>query len=260
METAISLNEIGLYNPQRQSAEVTKALFVVRQKQFNSLLGSITTEKKTSRPQHYLIIGQRGMGKTTLLKRIEVELHEEPYRKQLIPLLFPEEQYNVKNLATFWLNCLDALASSLEAEKDTTEIVAKIDNTIKELSKKTPEIISEESQKFLMDTCRDLQRRPVLLIDNIDLVFNRLEKHGQHDLRSVLNENGAPIIIGGGVVVSSNVTEYEMPFYDFFQVETLAKLSYEEFVGLLKNLATITHSDETVLKSIQENAPRQRAL
>ena len=120
METAISLNEIGLYNPQRQSAEVTKALFIVRQKQFNSLLGSITAEKKDSRPQHYLIIGQRGMGKTTLLKRIEVELHEEPYRKRFIPLLFPEEQKNVKNLATFWLNCLDALANSLEIEKYST--------------------------------------------------------------------------------------------------------------------------------------------
>jgi len=260
METAISLNEIGLYNPQRQSVKATKVLFVVRQKQFNSLLESISAEKKGSRPQHYLIIGQRGMGKTTLLKRIEVELHDEPYRKQFIPLLFPEEQYNVKNLATFWLNCLDALTNSLEIEKYPTEITVKIDNTVKELSKKTPETISEESFKFLMATCRDLQRRPVLLIDNIDLVFNRLEKHGQHDLRSVLNERGAPIIIGGGVVRTSNVTDYNMPFYDFFQVETLEKLSYEEFVELLKNLARVTHSDETVFKSIQENAARQRAL
>jgi len=260
METVISLNEIVLYNPQRQSPEASKALYVVRQKQFNSLLGSITTEKKGSRSQHYLIIGQRGMGKTTLLKRIEVELQEEPYRKQFIPLLFPEEQYNVKNLATFWLNCLDALANSLEAEKYPNEIIAKIDNTIKEVSKKTFETISEEAFRFLMDTCRDLQRRPVLLIDNIDLVFNRLEKSGQHDLRSVLNENGTPIIIGGGVAITSNVTEYDMPFYDFFQVETLEKLSYEEFVELLNNLATVTHSDEIVFKSIQENAARQRAL
>ena len=260
MKTAISLNEIGLYNPQRQSVEATKALFVVRQKQFNSLLESITTEKRGSRPQHYLIIGQRGIGKTTLLKRIEVELHDEPYRKHFIPLLFPEEQYNVKNLSTFWLNCLDALANSLEVEKYPTEITVKIDNTVKELSKKTSETISEEAFKFLMDTCCDLQRRPVLLIDNIDLVFNRLEKHGQHDLRSILNEKGAPIVIGGGVARTRNVTEYDMPFYDFFQVETLDKLSYEEFVDLLKNLATVTHSDELVFKSIRENTARQKAL
>ena len=260
MGTAIGLNEIGLYNPQRQGAEVTKALFVVHQKQFDSLLRSITTEKKGSRPQHYLIIGQRGMGKTTLLKRIEVELHDEPYRKHFIPLLFPEEQYNLKNITTFWLNCLDALANSLEVEKYSGEITTKIDNTVKELSKKTIETASEESFNFLMNTCRDLQRRPVLLIDNIELVFKRLEKHGQHDLRSVLSENGAPIIIGGGVVRTSNVTDYGMPFYDFFQFETLAKLSYEEFVELLKNLATITHSDEIVFKSIRENAARQRAL
>jgi len=260
MERVISLNEIGLYNPQRQSAEVSKALFVVRQKQFNSLIESITAEERDSRPQHYLIVGQRGMGKSTLLKRIEVELHDEPYRKQFIPLLFPEEQYNVKNLATFWLNCLDALANSLEAENDTSEIIAEIDKTVKKLSKDTLETISEDAYKFLMNTCQVLQRRPVLLVDNIDLVFNRLEKGGQHDLRSMLNENGAPIIVAGGLTATSNVTDYDMPFFDFFQTEILVKLNYEEFVELLTHIAVVTHSDKTVLRSIQENSARQKSL
>ena len=225
METVISLNQIGLYNPQRQSAEVTEALFVARQKQFEWLLNKIVKEQKNSIPQHYIIIGQRGMGKTMLLKRMEVELHKEQYRNRFIPLLFPEEQYNIKDLAIFWSNCLDALADSLESEdkeKYNTQI-ADIDKTIRVLSKKAPENISEEAFHFLMSTCSALQRRPVLLIDNIGLVFSRLRDNsnnkGQWALRKILSENGAPIFVSAGPTVTDDVINYDMPFYDFFHIQ-----------------------------------------
>jgi Flp pilus assembly protein TadD, contains TPR repeats len=264
MET-ISLNQIGLYNPQRQSAEVTEKLFVVRQKQFELLLNKIVQEKENSIPQHYLIIGQRGMGKTTILKRMEVELHKEQYRQQFIPLLFREEQYNVKDLAEFWLNSLDALADSLEFEKYPKEIFEIIDKKTKELSQKNVKTISEEAYRFLMNTCRDLHRRPVLLIDNIGLVFSRLDinsktKQEQYSLRKLLCENAAPIVIGAGVTVTDDVINYGMPFYDFFQIQYLKKLNYEEFSTLLKNLATVTNCDKTVFTSLQKNTPRQKSL
>ncbi|MDR3339883.1 MAG: AAA family ATPase [Candidatus Symbiothrix sp.] len=260
METPISLSQIGLYNPQRQSAEVTEKLFVVRQKQFDLLLESILEEKNDSIPQHYLIVGQRGMGKTTILKRMEVELHKEQYRQQFIPLLFPEEQYNVKDLAEFWINCLDALADSLELEKYAVETVASIDKKVKELSAKEPKTISEESFKFLMNTCRELHRRPVLLVDNIGLVLNRLNKHEQHVLRALLSENGTPIVVSAGITVTDDVINYDMPFFDFFQIQYLKKLRFEEFMELLENLAKHTQNDTDIVSLIRKEQPRLRAL
>lgn len=265
METLNTSQARLLYNPQLQSAEMTEKLFVVRQKQFDFLLNKLLQEKEDSIPQHYLIIGQRGMGKTTILKRIEVELHKEQYRQQLIPLLFREEQYDLKDLADFWLNNLDALADSLESENYPAEIVANIDKTIQELSRKTLEIVSDEAYKFLMKTCSDLHRRPVLLIDNIDIVFRGLSsndknKQVQWALRKLLSENGAPIIVSGGITTTDDVAEYKMPFYDFFQIQYLKKLNYEEFVELLNNLATVTNSDARVFASIKRNTSRQKAL
>jgi len=251
----MNLSQTGLlYNPQLQTAEMTEKLFVVRQKQFELLLNKILQEKENSIPQHYLIIGQRGMGKSMLLKRIEVELHKEQYRQQFIPLLFREEQYNVKDLANFWLNTLDALADSLESEKYPSEMLANIDKTIRELSGKAHRVISEEAYKVLMNTCRDLHRRPVLLIDNMDLIFSRLgkskkNKQEQWALRKLLSENGAPIVVGAGITVTNDVLDYGMAFYDFFQIQYLKKLNDEEFVALL-----------TTVTSIQENAPRQKTL
>jgi len=263
---SINLSQTGLlYNPQLQDDDTVKKLFVVRQKQFELLLNRILQENENSIPQHHLIIGQRGMGKTMLLKRMEVELHEEQYRRRFIPLLYREEQYNVKDLAEFWLNTLDALADSLQAEKYPAQMVADIDKTIMELSRKPPKIISEEAYKYLTDICRDLNRRPVLLIDNIGLIFGRLDngkgaKTEQWILRKLLSGNGAPIVVSGGVNLIDDVNNYGMPFYDFFQIQQLYKLNYDEFIKLLINLATVTNSDKIVFDSIKKNSSRQESL
>ena len=265
-ETPVSLSQIGLYNPQRQSSELTEKLFVVRQKQFELLLNKIIQEREGSIPQHHLIIGQRGMGKTTMLKRLEVELHKSQYRRQFIPLLFPEEQYNIKSLAGFWLNCLDALADSLELEAKEKHqvIITDIDKSIKELSKKTPEVASENAYKYLMDVCNNLNRRPVLLIDNISfaLSWSNYKKNEQEQwgLRKILSENGAPIIIGAGVTVSNEITNYNKPFYDLFQIQYLYKLSFEEFTELLYNLANLTQINIDLTPLLRKEKPRLQTL
>jgi tetratricopeptide (TPR) repeat protein len=263
---SINLSQTGLlYNPQLQDDEIVEKLFVVRQKQFELLLNKILKENENSIPQHHLIIGQRGMGKTTLLKRMEVELHKPQYRQRFIPLLFREEQYNVKDLAEFWLNTLDAMADSLQLEKYPVQMVEDIDKTIRELSRKPSKIISEEAQKYLLDICNKLRRRPVLLIDNIGLIFNRLDNKNKNNseqwtLRKLLSENGAPIVICGGITLTDNFNIYGMPFFDFFQIQHLYKLDYDEFTKLLINLATVTNSDKMIIDSIQKNSSRQKSL
>jgi tetratricopeptide (TPR) repeat protein len=49
-----------------------------------------------------------------------------------------------------------------------------------------------------------------------------------------------------------------MPFYDFFQIQQLYKLDYEEFKKLLLNLATITNRDKSIFDSINDS--RQKSL
>src|ERR1035437_6507136 len=179
MRKKLSLSQIGLYNPQRISDSDVEDLFVVRTKLFDFLIDKLKKEKSNSIPQHYLIIAQRGMGKTTMLKRIEVELRKTDFNHLFIPLLFPEEQYNLKNLAEFWLNSLDALADTLEVEKNHEEVL-KIDIKVKELEKiKNNEELANEAFKFLKSFTLSIARRPILLIDNMNLIFDRLEKSEQ---------------------------------------------------------------------------------
>lgn len=255
----ISINQIGLYNPQRMSDYLVETLFIVRESLFEYIFDKIIKEKTNSIPQHYLIIAQRGMGKTTLLKRMEVELRKQKYAKNFIPLLFPEEQYNIKNLAEFCLNCLDALADTLELEKLTTD-VKNIDAKIKELAKiKDDESLAKEAFLFFKSVCQSIKRRPVMLIDNMSFVFDRLNKSEQHTLRAWLMQNNAPVLLGASAVAIEDTFNYGAPFYDAFQIHYLNKLSFEELLDLLQSLAKATHTEE-LLPDIQNKIARIKTI
>lgn len=253
----ISLSQLGLYNPQRLDDETVESLFVVRQKYFQLLMDKINKEKPNSIPQHYLFIGQRGMGKSTLLKRIEVELRKD--NSKFIPLLFPEEQYNLNNLSEFWLNSLDALADVLELVKMKEE-VKLIDTKVKELGKiKNEDDLAKQAFQFLKEMAKKINKRPVLLIDNMSFIFDRLDKSEQHTLRAWLMQNEAPILIGASAVEIEDTFNYGAPFYDAFQISYLNKLSFEELLEVLNNLAKVTNAQE-VLASIYEEIGRLKTI
>ena len=70
---------------------------------------------REDRPSHVLIIGTRGMGKTTLLQRVGYGVRDDTKLKtRYLVLAFPEEQYNVNRLHHFLLNTVDALADAME--------------------------------------------------------------------------------------------------------------------------------------------------
>lgn len=253
----ISLSQLGLYNPQRLDDDTVQNLFVVRQKYFQLLMDKINKEKPNSIPQHYLFIGQRGMGKSTLLKRIEVELRKDD--SKFIPLLFPEEQYNLNNLSEFWLNSLDALADVLELIKMKEE-VRLIDSKVKELSSiKDDEELARQAFQFLIEMSKKINKRPVLLIDNMSFIFDRLDKSEQHKLRAWLMQNEAPILIGASAVEIEDTFNYGAPFYDAFQISYLNKLSFEELLDILNNLAKLTNAQE-ILANIHEEIARLKTI
>jgi tetratricopeptide (TPR) repeat protein len=197
------------------------------------------------------------MGKSTLLKRIEVELRKND--SKFIPLLFPEEQYNLNNLSEFWLNSLDALADVLELIKMKEE-VKLIDSKVKELEKiKNEDDLAKQAFQFLIEMSKKINKRPVLLIDNMSFIFDRLDKNEQHTLRAWLMQNEAPILIGASAVEIEDTFNYGAPFYDAFQISYLNKLSFEELLDILNNLAKVTNAQE-ILANIHEEIARLKTI
>ncbi|GAB3989842.1 hypothetical protein GCM10028807_15620 [Spirosoma daeguense] len=256
----LQLQRISVFMPQRLRDDEIERLFIMRQDVFHTLLDSIKSEKATSIPQHHLIIGQRGMGKTTLLKRLDVELRNSALSKKFIPFTFPEEQYNIDRLSKFWLNSLDALADTLQTEGDE-KMAFQLDEQIATLSAiRNEQELSQKAYESLRSITKTLSRRPVFLLDNLNLIFDRLGEVEQSKLRKLITEPGAPIFVGASPEAFDEDLQYDAPFYDAFAVHFLYKLDFRQTLTMLRHLAEITNQTTLLSQLTADNLPRLETL
>jgi uncharacterized membrane protein len=242
----ISVSQLTLYNPARlNDAEIVSA-FVTRKPVFERVLADVAAEKPNSRAQHHLIVGQRGMGKSMLLARLASELRTNmELSKHFVPLVFAEEQYTVDRLSKFWLNCLDALADAAERVGNTDDS-DRIDAVVQSLklqlagAAERDEAPAQAALEAFQRATESAGKRPVLLVDNLQLVFERIASIQQHALREVLMRPGCPILVGASPGPPPESQDYGAAFYDHFKTHYLRSLSADEMRDLMLKLAERT--------------------
>lgn len=259
------------YNPDWLSEEALLASFVARQNDFAFMRAELARAPLQGNVQHYLLVGVRGVGKTTLLKRLAVAIRREPdLSNHLLALSFPEELYQVKNLSDFWWAACEALVDELdylEQSHEAEKLLLAIGQIRKHGDKNN--LAADAGFKLLQDTCAALKKRPVMLVDNLDLVFDRIDKSGRklkdpHSpaywaLREALSTTTSPIVIGGSVRLSDAFIDYDKAFYDFFLPKRLGKLSLDEVHSVLEHLADVQNQPE-VKERLRTNPARVEAL
>lgn len=245
------------YNPDWLSDDALLANFVARQHDFSFLRDELSRAPLEGNVQHYLLVGVRGAGKTTLLKRLAVAIRRDTdLNEHLIALSFPEEMYQVKNLADFWWAACDALADELDflkREGEADGLMAAIATARRNDDRSNP--VSDVAFQLLQQTCARLKLRPVMLVDNLDMVFQRIDKNGRKlndphapaywALREALSTSTSPIVIGASVRLSAPFKDYDKAFYDFFLPKRLGTLSLDaarqmfERLAIARNLADV---------------------
>ena len=94
-----------IYNPHEQSEQELLDGFVIREKEFKTIFQEIQKNKMQTPPQHFIIYGVRGNGKTSLLLKLFYEVRrDDDLNKWLVPIIFKEEQYNIRTLFKLWEN------------------------------------------------------------------------------------------------------------------------------------------------------------
>jgi hypothetical protein len=228
--------DFTFYNPDQLDDEAFLTGFVARQDLADKILARLGEIKRRGLAQHRLIVGQRGMGKTSLLRRIGLGVRDQPeLAAVLLPLSFREEQYNVHNLHVFWCNCIDALGDWLEAT-GRREQAERLDREMAALNAREDDEEGSEALALFKSWMKREERRPLLLLDNLDIIFAGL-KSKQWSLRRVLQEAGGIVVIGASVAALEAAADREGAFYDFFQVDVLAKLAHHEILLSLRHMA-----------------------
>jgi hypothetical protein len=250
---------LALHNPWLLPADTLKGDFVARTAELQRLQDDLRRRHRSS-SQHHLILGHRGMGKTTLLYRLACAVEDDHGLSSVyVPLVFAEEQYNVARLSDLWLNCLDALSDQLERRGDK-DAARGLDRTIDQLhALRNDELLEERARTELLARARAMGRRFVLLLDNIDLVLDRIGAERQWAFRDALEHNQELVVIGASAAALEATWDYGKAFYDFFRVHRLAPLQASEVRQVLLALAE-RHGDERVRSIVTDQPGRVEAL
>ncbi len=254
------LINLAVYNPAILDDADFLAGFVARRDLTASLLARLGEITPRGQAKHHLILGQRGMGKTSLLRRLALGVREDAaLAAVLLPLTFREEQYNVHNLHTFWLNCLDALGDYFE-KTGQADKADEIDRDTATLMRGDIDVEGTAALDVFKRWAKREGRRPLLLLDNIDFILDGLE--AQHwSLRRVMQEAGGIVVVGASAAYLEATADPKGAFYDFFQITVLEKLGQDELIACLRRLAQARGEEgRKVLNVLNRDPGRIRAL
>ncbi len=229
--------------------------FVVRQEIFDEIFEELQEADYSVSNQHYIMIGQRGQGKTTLLRKLKLEVEQDKNLSSfLIPVKFSEEQYRIRQLCRLW----EEVAGYLETYHEDI-----FENILDELEQH----IEDENYhlkcfSYLEKTIKKRKKKLLLLIDNIDVLLGKFKEKEQHQFREILLTSSSFIIVGGSTKMFEQQYDYSKPFYEFFKIIRLESLSHEESVALLRVLGNETQSAkiETIIKNTPERIEALRRV
>lgn len=240
-----------IYNPHEQTEQELLDGFVIREKEFKTIFQDIQKNKMQTPPQHYIVYGIRGNGKTSLLLKLFYEVgRDNNLNNWLIPVIFKEEQYNVRTLFKLWENIAQHLGEDYD---EFSDLLYKM-----ELNEDSDNY-EEKCFELLQSTLESNGKKIILFFDNFGIFLNKLKDREHQRLREVLITCSDIRIIGASTFVDEATYDYGKPFFDFFKPVYLKGLNKEDTIKLLLKLNEKATSGD-VKEIIETNPGRIEAL
>ena len=215
------------YNPGFNSDEDQKSLFVVRERYAELVLETIRENTGPS-SQHILIVGPRGIGKTSLVVRVAAEIRADPtLKKKWLPVIFSEESYEVTTPGEFWLAALERLAG-----QTGSTILKKSYSLIRQEHDEVA--LRERALGQLLSFCRSEHKRLILIVENLNMLLGeQLSEHDAWDLRHTLLNESEIMLLGTAVTnIFSTIRHSGKAWFELFTMYQLDPLTAEETATL----------------------------
>lgn len=240
----ISRRGPSAYNPRELTEEELIGTFSARDQLLERLLDCVRRESGRSISQHHLIVGGRGMGKTTLLHRLAYAIAaDDRLSTEWFPIRFREQQF-VDRLSALYASTLEALAENLERAGEVARARA-IEAAVELLPEDEPARATQARSLLLLQS-EELDRRFILLIDNFTDAVGRLSATDAWALRTLLQDEDRILLIGASAEPIDAGHAYSKPFLEFFRPHHLAPLDRDQMSALVTRLAEVYEEREVI--------------
>jgi len=226
------------YMPQEMPEEELRATFAAREHTLDYLVKSLRGQCGSKTLTSYLITGPRGSGKTTIVLMLCLRIREdEKLSAAWLPVRFPEELPGITSLR-------DLLAAALhEMAEDGVPGAAEWHERV------AGEMDDEQSRELAVSGLRQIaheqNRRLVLFVENLDLVFHRgLDEPGQRTLRRLLMDGPFIMIVGTAVKMFEALRVYDEAFFNYFCPVPLDRLDDAQVAAVLFRRAEYDGNEE----------------
>ena len=249
-------SNIGLYRSGVTSPERLRRTSVAREHLLDNAIESLRGSVGRKSKNHLLFIGPRGIGKTHLLSCIEDAVQsDETLSASVVIVRFPEESNRTLSFADFLIGMCGILKEVLEDEPLWTELFAEVeteDDDARVADTLVPAIRKENRRRG---------RTLLVMLENLGEVLTR-QIRDQSDVAALrkffMADNGC-LLLATAPLHFDGITDAGQPFYDFFDIQILENLSFEETVEVIRlNLEWEERTD--ILETLDDMRPRLQAL
>ena len=219
------------YNPTFLEPEERARRFAGREHDLAEILRAVRENIPRDHNQHVLVLGSRGMGKTTLLLRAaDVVREKKTLGSSWFPIVAPEELYQAGSLGEVWLEMVLQLANTtgdarhqgayatLKAERDDTRLAAS-------------------ALAHLLDFADSQHRRLLLVLENLHMLFDeQLSEKDAWAFREVLLHEKRIMVLASAVTTFSGLRQPDAALYELFLLHTLEPLNRNECMDLWRSV------------------------
>lgn len=240
MESDAPVSIPALFTPSAMPAAELDALTVGRPDLLATLTDRIRSSARDGSRPHTLLVGPRGVGKTHILRvALHRALSDASTARTLLPVVVAEDSLAIASYTDLLVEIARAISPDLA---DAARALRR----------------ARDPVGIEADVVQAAAGRTILLvIENLDRVFDGIGTAGQGSLRAWVETSTAIVVFATTPALFIEVSSREYPWYGSFMVEMIPDLSVDDAATLL-NRAALRRADTDLVAFLESSVGRDR--
>ena len=248
-------SNIGLYRSGVTSPERLRHTSVAREHLLDNAIESLRGSMDRKSKSHLLFIGPRGIGKTHLLSCIEDAVQsDQALGSRVVVVRFPEESNRTLSFADFLIGMCGILKEVLEDEPLWTKLFDAVETEEEDAR------VADTLMPAIREENRRRGRTLLIMLENLGEILGQQirDRNDVAALRKFFMADNGCLLLATAPLHFDGITDVGQPFYDFFDVQTLENLSFEDTVEVIR--LNLEWEERDIPETLEDMRPRLQAL